>query len=98
VDLLPSSPPVRPSRRCGDAQHPRDPLRRQLLLPLLGVLADGAWTVMVTAAASAATGSFSAAAVTLTGETDRLVGEPIGSAAAHPRPWRRCRGPAVAVE
>jgi hypothetical protein len=47
-----------------------------LLLPLLGVLADAAWTVVVTAAAaaSAATGSFSAAAVTLTGETDRLVG------------------------
>jgi hypothetical protein len=46
-----------------------------LLLPLLGVLADAAWTVVVTAAAaaSAATGSFSAAAVTLAGDTDRVV-------------------------
>jgi hypothetical protein len=52
-----------------------------LLLPLPDVLADGAWAVVVTAAA-AATGSFSAAAaVTSAGDTDRPVGMAFGSAA-----------------
>jgi hypothetical protein len=75
------------SRHHRPCTHQGGVTRRNTLVILLGRRRDdaspaaarqrrGAWTVGVTAAAaaSAATGSFSAAAVTLTGETDRLVG------------------------